>query len=174
MRDRKQSKKKTPSKDGAVTAQEMDVALPEIPPEHVDAILKLDNQLCFALYAASRLVVQSYTPLLANLGLTYPQYLVLLVLWEHDGLSVKELGKFLFLDSGTLTPVLSKLETEGFIARKRSAADDRLVQNFLTKKSKLLKGEAAKVPFALFCKSGMTLEETESLRESIKGLLRRV
>lgn len=148
--------------------------IPEIAPEHVDAILKLDNQLCFALYAASRLVVQSYAPLLAELGLTYPQYLVLLALWEKDGLTVKELGNLLFLDSGTLTPVLSKMAEAGFIKRSRSASDDRRVENFLTDKSRHMKSEAVKVPVTLFCQSGMNLEETASLRDTLRGLLQRV
>lgn len=150
-----------------------DFVLPDIPADQIDNILKLDNQLCFALYAASRLVVQSYNPLLANLGLTYPQYLALLVLWERDGLTVKELGRFLYLDSGTLTPVLSKLEENGFVTRSRCIEDERRVLNFLTAKAKALKTEAAKVPVTLFCQSGMAVEEAELLRETVKKLLKR-
>src|SRR5690348_6068674 len=88
--------------------------------------LKLDNQLCFALYAASRFMTNAYRPLLADLGVTYPQYRVLLVLWEHDGLSVGEIGARLHLDSGTLTPLLKRLAQQGLIERRRSEADDRV------------------------------------------------
>ncbi len=85
----------------------------------------LDNQLCFAVYSASHAFSQAYRPHLEPLGLTYPQYLVLLVLWEKDGLSVKELGKRLFLDSGTLTPLLKRMEQGGWLTRKRDSRDER-------------------------------------------------
>ena len=114
--------------------------------ESTAEILKLQNQVCFPLYAASRLVVQAYRPLLADLGLTYPQYLVMLVLWEQDGVSVGHLGERLYLDSGTLTPLLKRLEKQGLVERKRSVQDDRTVENFLTEEGKLLKEQAVGIP----------------------------
>ena len=94
--------------------------------------LALDNQLCFALYSASRAITRAYGPLLADLGLTYPQYLVMLVLWQADGVSVSELGARLALDSGTLTPLLKRLQTAGWISRTRGAQDERRVDIHLT------------------------------------------
>ena len=101
----------------------------------MDADLRLDAQLCFALYAASRATTAAYREPLAELGLTYPQYLVLLVLWEEEGLSVKEIGQRLHLDSGTLTPVLKRLEEAGFVRRRRDAQDERQVRVELDRKS---------------------------------------
>ena len=98
----------------------------------VDAVLRLDNQLCFPLYAASRLMIQAYRPHLDALGLTYPQYLVLLLLWERDGQTVSELGERLLLDSGTLTPVLKRMQRTGFVVRARRGSDERVVENRLT------------------------------------------
>jgi hypothetical protein len=98
-----------------------------------DDVLCLDQQLCFPLYAGARLVMQAYAPVLDELGLTYPQYLVLMVLWEQDGASVQQIGEKLFLDSGTLTPLLQRLAAAGFIRRERSARDERTVENWLTR-----------------------------------------
>lgn len=140
----------------------------------VDEILKLENQLCFPLYAASRLIVQSYEHELAKLNLTYPQYLVLLVLWEDDGLSVKEIGEKLLLDSGTLTPVLKKLEALALVVRKRAKEDDRLVQNFLTKKGNRLKAVAADMSYDLFCRSGLRPEDAQALRRSLSALSKKL
>jgi len=114
-----------------------------------DELLKLDNQLCFPLYACSKEVVRRYTPFLDELGLTYTQYLVMMVLWEHDGMSVGELGQRLYLDSGTLTPVLKKMEAKGLLERKRSSGDERRVEVALTRAGKALKAEAAKVPIEM-------------------------
>lgn len=108
--------------------------------------LKLDNQLCFPLYAASRRIVNLYRPVLTPLGLTYTQYITMLALWEDDGQSVKTLGNRLFLDSGTLTPLLKKLEAQGLVRRVRSTQDERNVSIFLTAAGHELKIEAAKVP----------------------------
>src|SRR5215475_2260611 len=94
--------------------------------------LQLDEQLCFALYSASRAVIRAYAPLLQPLGLSYPQYLVLLVLWERDGASVKQLGERLALDSGTLTPLLQRLEHQGLVERRRGSDDERVVRIHLT------------------------------------------
>lgn len=108
--------------------------------------LKLDNQLCFPLYAAARKVTGLYAPYLKELGLTYTQYIVLLVLWERDGLSLGEIGERLSLDSGTLTPLCKKLETAGLIARRRSEQDERSVRITLTDAGRTLKERAAEIP----------------------------
>jgi DNA-binding MarR family transcriptional regulator len=142
-----------------------------LPKDQIDEILKLGNQLCFPFYAASRLIIQAYTPALEKLNITYPQYLVLMVLWEKEGQSVKDIGKKLFLDSGTLTPLMQKLVSHGFITRVRAKKDDRIVLNMLTQKGRDLKIKAAEMSFELFCKSGLTLEEAEQMRASAKALL---
>jgi DNA-binding MarR family transcriptional regulator len=111
-----------------------------------NAALLLDNQLCFALYSASLAMTKLYKPLLAALGLTYPQYLALLVLWERDGLTVSELGERLSLDSGTLTPLLKRLEAAGLVSRLRDAADERRVRVQLTAEGRSLKARARHVP----------------------------
>ncbi|MBK7961896.1 MAG: MarR family transcriptional regulator [Bdellovibrionales bacterium] len=139
--------------------------------EQINEILKLGNQLCFPFYAASRLIVQAYTPALEKLNITYPQYLVLMVLWEKDGQSVKDIGKKLFLDSGTLTPLMQKLVSHGLIARVRAKRDDRIVLNMLTPAGRDLKAKAAEMSFSLFCKSGLTIEEAEQMRTTAKSLI---
>ncbi|WP_375742991.1 MarR family transcriptional regulator [Corallococcus interemptor] len=139
-----------------------------------DDLLRLDLQLCFPLYAASRAMVQAYTPLLAKLGLTYPQYLVMLVLWETDGVSVKELGEKLYLDSGTLTPLLKRLETQGFVRRERSKEDARSVTVSLTAQGRGLRRKAAAIPEAIVCRTGLTLEELARLRRDIQRLFEKV
>lgn len=111
--------------------------------------LALSDQLCFPLYAAARAVQQRYRPLLEPLGLTYPQYLVLLVLWEHDGPSVGELGDRLHLDSGTLTPLLQRLDAAGLVRRSRSDDDGRVVRVHLTPEGHALRERAAAVPHTL-------------------------
>ena len=108
--------------------------------------MKLANQLCFPLYAASRNVIGLYTPFLKPLGLTYTQYLVFLVLWERDGLTVTEIGERLMLDNGTLSPLLKKLEQEGYLERQRSREDERVVAISLTKAGKALQEKAKDVP----------------------------
>ncbi len=111
--------------------------------------LKLDNQLCFPLYACAKEIVRRYMPLLEPLDLTYTQYIVMMVLWERQEISVKELGETLWLDSGTLTPVLKKLEAKGYIARRRSESDERSVLLSLAPGGESLKAEAARVPARL-------------------------
>ena len=108
--------------------------------------LKLSNQLCFPLYAASRNVIQLYTPVLKELGLTYTQYLVFLVLWEKDGIPVGEIGEKLMLDNGTLSPLLKKMQQTGYIVKERSAKDDRVVVITLTEKGRDLMEQAKDVP----------------------------
>ncbi|WP_024871716.1 MarR family winged helix-turn-helix transcriptional regulator [Tolumonas lignilytica] len=112
-------------------------------------LLLLDNQLCFALYSASNAIVRAYRPLLDQLDLTYPQYLVMLVLWQQDGVSVKQLGEQLFLDSGTLTPLLKRLEVKGLLRRERSEQDERLRVLTLTEQGKALKKQAADIPLQM-------------------------
>ena len=108
--------------------------------------LKLENQLCFPLYACSREIIKKYRPLLEKLDLTYTQYIAIMVLWEQRKLSVKELGKKLYLDSGTLTPVLKSLEAKGFVSRNRSTEDERVLMVEITKKGDALKEKAISVP----------------------------
>jgi DNA-binding MarR family transcriptional regulator len=147
-------------------------AVPEPPPPAPEEeYLKLKNQLCFPLYAASRLMVGAYRPLLAELGLTYPQYLVLLVLWEKDGQSVGEIGELLLLDSGTLTPVLKRLQAQGLIVRSRTAGDDRVVQNFLTPRAKAMKKDAVHIPIDLICRSGIEMGDLDKLRTMLGNLI---
>lgn len=111
-----------------------------------DEALKLDNQLCFPLYAASRNVINLYTPYLKPLGITYTQYIVFLVLWEKDGLTMGELGQKLYLDNGTLTPLIKKMEKEGYVIRKRDQADERKVTIHLTKAGKEFKEKVKDLP----------------------------
>ena len=108
--------------------------------------LKLENQLCFPLYAAAREVVKRYRPYLDELDLTYTQYISMMVMWEQKEITVKALGEKLFLDSGTMTPVLKSLEAKGYVTRKRSTADERSVSVFLTEKGEALKQRAVDVP----------------------------
>jgi DNA-binding MarR family transcriptional regulator len=136
--------------------------------------LRLDNQVCFPLYAAARAVMQAYQPLLAALGLTYPQYLVLLVLWEEDGLSVTQIGRRLHLDSGTLTPLLKRLAQAGLVRRARATRDERVVQVFLTAAGRRLERRAQEVPQALLCKLDIPLPEVLQLRDGVKRLLDRI
>ena len=108
--------------------------------------LKLENQLCFPLYACSREVIKRYRPFLDAVGLTYTQYVAMLVFWEEQSVSVKELGQRLYLDSGTLTPVLKSLEQKGYITRRRSAEDERVLIAALTSEGRALQDAAAKIP----------------------------
>ncbi|PSL43134.1 MarR family transcriptional regulator [Chitinophaga niastensis] len=135
--------------------------------------LKLSNQLCFPIYALSRLVTSHYLPLLNELDLTYPQYLVMLLLWEHQTLSVKALGKELRLDSGTLTPLLKRLESKKMIKRVRSKEDERIVNIHLTEQGSQLKIQAADIPNQIQCSMGFTAEEFKTLKSVIGGVLRR-
>jgi len=139
-----------------------------------DSLLKLDNQLCFAVYACARELTKLYHPLLKDLGLTYTQYIALLVLWEERRSTVKELGRRLYLDSGTLTPLLKKLENMGLLTRTRDPRDERSVIVELTEEGLGLKEKALTVPERLFCKIGVSPEEAIALRSGIGGLLRQV
>ncbi|MEQ6289299.1 MarR family winged helix-turn-helix transcriptional regulator [Vogesella sp. GCM10023246] len=135
--------------------------------------LQLDKQLCFALYAASRAMTQAYQPLLAPLGLTYPQYLAMLVLWEQDDISVKQLGERLHLDSGTLTPLLKRLENAGLLQRQRSSEDERSVVIRLTLAGKTLEEQAAAIPATLLCRFGdVGSDHSAQLRDTLHQLTR--
>ena len=132
--------------------------------------LLLDEQLCFALYAASRRMTAAYRPLLDALDLTYPQYLVMLVLWEQDGLTVRELGERLQLDSGTLTPLLKRLEQAGLLGRRRRRSDEREVEITLTDAGHTLRERAADVPRCMAEKLCMTVDAFKQLRDELKKL----
>lgn len=134
-------------------------------------ILRLDNQVCFPLYAAARLVMQAYRPLLDELGVTYPQYLVLLVLWEHDGLSVGEIGHRLHLNSATLTPLLKRLEKQGILRRRRRPTDDRTVENWLTAAGRKLQRHAVSVPSRLICNAALEMDELTALKTALQPVL---
>lgn len=125
--------------------------------------IKLKNQLCFPLYAAAKEVVKKYTPHLKELGLTYTQYIALMVLWEKDGISVKNLGEILYLDSGTLTPLLKSLEEKGFITRKRDTRDERAVCVRLTEYGVSAKDKAVEIPEKVAGCIGLSPEEGKVL-----------
>jgi DNA-binding MarR family transcriptional regulator len=139
-----------------------------------NAALLLDNQLCFALYSTSLAMTKLYKPLLASLELTYPQYLVMLVLWEQDGQSVGEVGERLFLDSGTLTPLLKRMEQNCLLTRQRSAQDERRVELKLTLQGQHLKARAAKVPGCVMEAAACPLPELMSLTQQVQRLRQRL
>lgn len=134
------------------------------------AALRLDNQVCFALYSASLAMTKLYKPLLDAIGLTYPQYLVMLVLWEQDGVTVSALGERLFLDSGTLTPLLKRLQAQGHIARLRDVLDERRVRITLTPQGRALRDRAETIPPCVLQSSQCTLPELAALTGQLKHL----
>ena len=137
--------------------------------------LKLDNQLCFRLYTASRLITQAYHPLLSGIGLTYPQYLVMMVLWEKDGQPVNDIAKKLYLETNTVTPLLKRMEAEGFVKREKGRADGRQVIVHLTPEGRALEEKAGCIPFqvgnAVACRS-ITPESAPALYETLDDLIR--
>lgn len=133
--------------------------------------LLLDNQLCYALYAAAHRMTKSYRPMLERMGLTYPQYLVLLVLWETDGITVSEIGRRLRLDSGTLTPVLKRLEVAGFLVRSRRRSDEREVEIALTPRGQGLRAEAGAVRESVMCQLNMSEPEVQAMRADLNALI---
>lgn len=135
-----------------------------------DQALRLDNQLCFALYSASLAMTKLYKPLLDELGLTYPQYLAMLALWEEDGLSVSQLGERLRLDSGTLTPLLKRLEAQGLVSRLRAVEDERRVHLMLTAAGRKLRARAEKVPGCILEASQCSLSELGQLTRQVQSL----
>ena len=134
------------------------------------ALLKLDNQLCFALYSTSLTMTKLYKPLLHRLGLTYPQYLAMLVLWESNELTVSELGQRLYLDSGTLTPLLKRLESSGWLKRERDVADERRVIVSLTPEGRRLREKAAVVPEIMASATQCGLSELSDLKKRLQTL----
>jgi DNA-binding MarR family transcriptional regulator len=136
----------------------------------MQAMQRLDNQLCFALYSSSLMMTKLYKPVLAPLGVTYPQYLVLLVLWETDGIGVGELGTRLFLDSGTLTPLLKRMEAAGLLVRERAREDERRVIVTLTNAGRALRRQAEHVPLEVGCATGCKLSELTQLTAQLQTL----
>jgi DNA-binding MarR family transcriptional regulator len=132
--------------------------------------LRLDQQLCFALYSASRATTAAYRPFLDELGLTYPQYLVMLVLWEDNTVTVRRLGERLQLDSGTLSPLLKRLEAGGFVVRQRSSTDERSVEVRLTDKGRELEVRVECIPEDLFAPTDLTEEQITDLRDAAQHL----
>jgi DNA-binding MarR family transcriptional regulator len=130
-------------------------------------LLALDNQFCFALYSTSHAMTKTYKPLLDRLGLTYPQYLVMLVLWEHDDVLVKDIGARLFLDSGTLTPLLKRLEANGLLARIRDTVDERQVRIVLSSEGRALRARALEVPEQILCATKQPVSELGRLRAEL-------
>ena len=135
-----------------------------------DSYLHLDDQVCFALYSTSLALNKVYRTILKDLKLTYPQYLVMLVLWEQENLSVSEIGERLHLNSATLTPLLKRLEALKFVSRQRSAEDERQVFVTLTKAGKALKVKAEEVPKALFCAMGSDVQEASNIKDKLSNL----
>nr|WP_028611624.1 MarR family transcriptional regulator [Paenibacillus harenae] len=137
-------------------------------------LLKLEEHICFSLYACSRAIFRMYRPLLDELEITYPQYLVLLVLWDRRECSIKELSETLSLDSGTLTPMLKRMESANLIVRKRSGSDERVVNIQITESGMALEEKAVCIPEAMLASSGMTAEEVMQLNHAIKKLMSHV
>ncbi|XAH24410.1 MarR family transcriptional regulator [Xylophilus sp. GW821-FHT01B05] len=135
-----------------------------------DELLRLDHQLCFAVYSASLAMTKLYKPQLDKLGLTYPQYLVMLALWEEDGVTVSALGARLSLDSGTLTPLLKRMETAGLLARLRDASDERRVLVSLSPAGRRLKARARAVPECLLQASQCSLPDLQALTQQLQAL----
>jgi DNA-binding MarR family transcriptional regulator len=132
--------------------------------------LMLDNQICFAVYSTAHAFNRVYKPLLHKLGLTYPQYLVMLALWERDGVPVKDIGERLFLDSGTLTPLLKRLEAASLVKRSRSTEDERLVLIALTQQGQVLKEKARAVPQGILAASACSLGELSAMKKDLVAL----
>ena len=132
-----------------------------------DEALKLDNQLCFPLYAAARKIVGAYTPYLKPLGLTYTQYILFLVLWEKDHLLVSEICERLMLDSGTVTPLVKKLETKGYLKRERCECDERCVYVILTDEGRAMKEKARDIPQKICSCSPLSMEQADDLHKML-------
>lgn len=139
-------------------------------PTGIEPPRTLDGQLCFALYSANLAMGKLYRQLLATLDLTYPQYLVMLVLWEGDGITVSDLGERLFLDSATLTPLLKRLQAAGLVQRTRGTQDERQVIVTLTDEGKALREKAGRVPEEVFCATGCDIAELDGLKHQLETL----
>ncbi len=133
--------------------------------------LKIENQLCFPLYACAKEIVRSYQPLLSKIDLTYTQYITMMVMWERKSVTVKELGEILYLDSGTLTPLLKKLEAKGYVTRKRSRDDERSVIIEITKEGMDLREAAASIPEQAACRIVLTPEEARTVYKLMYKML---
>lgn len=133
--------------------------------------LKLENQICFPLYACAKEIVRKYTPYLEEIDLTYTQYIAMMVMWEHKEITVKELGKYLYLDSGTLTPLLKSLEKKGFVTRTRSSKDERIVNITITDKGEALKDKAVEIPEKVASCINLDPEEATFLYKTLYKLL---
>lgn len=136
-------------------------------------VLKLSHQLCFPLYACARETIKLYTPHLDAVGLTYTQYITMMVLWENKSLTAKELGRILYLDSGTLTPLLKKLEAKGYLTRKRSEADERNLIVTITSQGDALKDEALRIPQAMMERLNLEKEEIRTMYRLLYKMLER-
>ncbi|HET6157508.1 MAG TPA: MarR family transcriptional regulator [Dongiaceae bacterium] len=132
--------------------------------------LALDEFLCFAVYSLGHAFNRAYKPLLGALGLTYPQYVAMVVLWEHDGITVTELGERLHLDSGTLTPLLKRLEAGGLVQRARDPEDERQVRIRVTKAGQALKDQARAIPAAMLCATGQSAPDLRALKDDLLRL----
>lgn len=134
--------------------------------------LKLKNQLCFPLYACSKEIVRMYKPFLDGIDLTYTQYITMMVLWEHKKMNVKELGKFLYLDSGTLTPLLKKLEQKGYVTRSRDESDERVLNVKITQQGEELQKKAIEIPHKMSSCLPLSHEEARQLYDILYKILR--
>ncbi|MCJ8153825.1 MarR family transcriptional regulator [Chryseobacterium sp. SSA4.19] len=135
---------------------------------------RLGNQLCFPLYVIAKEITGLYRPFLDELDITYPQYLVMMVLWENDGLTVNQIGEKLYLDSGTLTPLLKRLEKKAFIIRKRKKEDERVVQIFLDEAGSQLKQKSCEIPGKIQKKLNLEEEDLAELKETIQKILNKI
>ncbi|MEP6806152.1 MAG: MarR family transcriptional regulator [Flavobacterium sp.] len=136
--------------------------------------LQLENQLCFPIYVIAKEIISLYRPFLDEIDITYSQYLVMMVLWEKDGWTVNQIGEKLYLDSGTLTPLLKKLEIKGFVIRKRKKEDERVVQVFLTDKGRNLQQKACEIPAKMQEKLNLTTEDLFELKETVQKILNKI
>ncbi len=133
--------------------------------------LKLKNQLCFALYAATNAITRAYRSRLSHIGLTYSQYLVMMVLWEADGITVRNIAQQLHLDSPTVTPLLKRLESAGFVSRQRSASDERIVNVFLTDSGRTIQARVAEMQKSVACQTGLPETQFIELRSTLHNLV---
>lgn len=148
----------------------MSDSTPSAPLSDASSRLLLRNQLCHSLYSASNAMVRAYRPLLEPLGLTYPQYLVMLALWEHDAVPIKQLVEDTRLDAGTLTPILKRLEQKELVHRRKSTSDERQWLIALTDLGKQMREQASDIPLKLFCMTSMTLEQAQQLKQAAEQI----
>lgn len=141
--------------------------------KNTDSLL-LKNQVCFPLYALSKEITKLYRPLLEELDMTYPQYLVMMVLWENDGLTVNEVGEKLLLDSGTLTPLLKRLENKSYLSRNRKKEDERVVELFLTKEGRNLQQKACSIPADMLQKIDLKSEDLVKLKNLLDEMVAKI